>query len=197
MQRARRPGVITSCSHKKVFKCQTLLFQMRFCWKTPSKFEPSSVHCKNTIPYTRMPKVTANALKQPTWRARHSLQSWFSLCTWCRLSSLLHLFLHFCELKNLKITVICHHLQFSSSVLQMKHLLCCFLSLPACWVLPDHMFDSSACCFFKAKNWWANFDRRCSETYNNVSLNSLLVTLCQHPELLYNFDRRELLQGSL
>lgn len=64
MQKARSPGVITSCSHNKVFKCQALLFfQMRFCWKTLNKFEPSSVHCNNTIPDTRMPKVAVNALK--------------------------------------------------------------------------------------------------------------------------------------
>lgn len=138
-----------------------------------------------------MSKVTVNALKQPMCRARHSLQSLFSLCVWCRFSSLLLLFLHSCQLKNLRITVICHHLHYFSSVLQMKHLLCCCLSLPACWLLPDLMFDSSACSFFKAKNWWANFVRGYSKTYNHISLNSLLVTLCQNPELLSSFATRE------
>lgn len=135
-------------------------------------------------------------LKQPLWRARHSLQSLFSLCVWCRLSSLLLLFLHSCELRNLRMTVICHHLHYSSSVLQMKHLLCCCVSLPACWLLPDLTFDSSASNFSKGKNWWANFVRRLSKTCNNVSLNSLLATSCQNPELLC-FATRELLQGNL
>lgn len=67
----------------------------------------------------------------------------------------------------------------------------------ACWLLPDLMFDSSACSFFKAKNWWANFARRYRKTYNKVSLNRLLVSLCQNPELLSSFATRELLQFPL
>lgn len=130
MQRAKSPGVITSCSHNEVFKCQALLFQMRFCWKTLNKFEPSSVHCSNTIPDTRMPKVTVNALKQPMWRARHSLQSLFSLCVWCRLSSLLLLstFLWTQELED--------HCNLPSSPLLLKctpnEAPSLLLSLPAC-----------------------------------------------------------------
>lgn len=83
--------------------------------------------------------------------------------------------------------LICHCLHYSSSILQMKHLLCSSLSLIACQLLLCPTTGYFACSLFKAKNAGSILWEGTAKIYHNGPRNSLLIPSRQNSKLFSSF----------
>lgn len=83
--------------------------------------------------------------------------------------------------------LICHCLHYSSSILQMKHLLCSSLSLIACQLLLCPTIGYFACSLFKAKNAGSILWEGTAKIYHNGPRNSLLIPSRQNSKLFSSF----------